>query len=71
MTILELVYRLNEISIERNNLEIKLMSNPHDYYLNHLLNELDIEHDNIIYELCGMIPTLEGDENLQLRRKRK
>ena len=35
------------------------------------LEVLDEEHDKIIYELCGRIPSLENDENLQLKGKKK
>ena len=51
-TILELVNRLNEIMVERNKLEIRLM-------------ELDREYDEIVYELWERIPSLKDDENIQ------
>ena len=69
MTILELVYRLNAISIERNSIEMKLLSNPDSKVLKASLSVLDEEHDKIIYELVGRIPSLENDENLQLKKK--
>ena len=65
MTILDLVYRLNAISIERNKIEMRLLSNPDSKVLKASLSVLDEEHDKIIYELCGRIPSLENDENLQ------
>ena len=71
MTILELVYRLNAISIERNKIEIGLLKEPDSKVLKASLEVLDEEHDNIIYELCGRIPSLENDENLQLRNRRR
>ena len=71
MTILELVYRLNAISIERNKIEMDLLHNPDSKVLKASLEVLDEEHDKIIYELCGRIPNLENDENLQPRRKIK
>ena len=71
MTILELIYRLNAISIERNKIEMDLLHNPDSKVLKASLEVLDEEHDKIIYELCGRIPNLENDENLQPRRKIK
>lgn len=71
MTILELVYRLNAISIERNKIEMGLLSNPDSKVLKASLSVLDEEHDKIIYELVGRIPSLENDKNLELRVKRK
>lgn len=71
MTILDLVYRLNAISIERNNIEMRLLSNPDSKVLKASLEVLDEEHDKIIYELVGRIPSLENDKNLQVRGKRK
>ena len=71
MTILELVYRLNAISIERNKIEIDLLHNPESKVLKASLEVLNAEHDKIIYELCGRIPSLENDENLQLKGKKK
>ena len=70
MTILELVYRLNAISIERNKVEMKLLREPDSKVLKASLEALDEEHDKIIYELVGRIPSLENDENLQLRKKK-
>lgn len=69
MTILELVYRLNAISIERNKIEIGLLKEPDSKVLKASLEVLDEEHDKIIYELVGKIPSLENDENLQLKRR--
>ena len=71
MTILDLVYRLNAISIERNNIEMKLLKEPDSKVLKASLSVLDEEHDKIIYELVGRIPNLENDENLQLKGKKK
>lgn len=71
MTILELVYRLNAISIERNKIEIGLLKEPDSKVLKASLSVLDEEHDKIIYELVGKIPSLENDENLQPKRKKK
>jgi hypothetical protein len=70
MTILDLVYRLNAISIERNKIEMKLLKEPDSKVLKASLSVLDEEHDNIIKELCGHFPNLENDENLQPRKKR-
>ena len=69
MTILELVYRLNAISIERNKIEMDLLHNPDSKVLKASLSVLDEEHDNIIKELCGHLPHLENDENLKPRRR--
>lgn len=69
MTILELVYRLNAISIERNKIEMDLLSNPDSKVLKASLSVLDEEHDNIIKELCGHLPNLENDENLKYRKR--
>lgn len=71
MTILELVYRLNAISIERNKIEMDLIRNPDSKVLKASLEVLDEEHDNIIKELCGYLPHLENDENLIPRKKKK
>lgn len=71
MTILELVYRLNAISIERNKIEMKLLKEPDSKVLKASLSVLDEEHDNIIKELCGYLPHLENDENLIPRKKKK
>lgn len=71
MTILQLVYRLNAISIERNNIEMDLIRNPDSKVLKASLSVLDEEHDNIVKELCGHLPNLENDENLQLKGKKK
>lgn len=71
MTILDLVYRLNAISIERNKIEMKMLDEPDSKVLKASLSVLDEEHDKIIYELVGRIPSLENDENLQLRNRRR
>ena len=71
MTILDLVYRLNAISIERNKIEMKMLDEPDSKVLKASLSVLDEEHDKIIYELCGRIPSLENDENLQPRNRRR
>lgn len=71
MTILELVYRLNAISIERNKIEMDLLSNPDSKVLKASLDVLDEEHDKIIYELVGHLPHLENDKNLQFKRRNK
>ena len=71
MTILELIFRLNAISIERNKIEMGLLKEPDSKVLKASLSVLDEEHDKIIYELCGRIPSLENDENLQLKRNKK
>ena len=71
MTILELVYRLNAISIERNKIEMKMLDEPDSKVLKASLDVLDEEHDKIIYELVGHLPNLENDENLQLRNRRR
>ena len=71
MTILDLVYRLNAISIERNKIEMDLIRNSDSKVLKASLEVLDEEHDNIVKELCGHLPHLENDENLQLRNKRR
>lgn len=71
MTILELVYRLNAISIERNKIEMKMLDEPDSKVLKASLDVLDEEHDKIIYELVGRIPSLENDENLQPRNRRR
>ena len=69
MTILELVYRLNAISIERNKIEMGLLKEPDSKVLKASLEVLDEEHDNIVKELCGHLPNLENDENLKPRRR--
>lgn len=71
MTILDLVYRLNAISIERNKIEMDLIRNPNSKTLKASLEVLEEEHDKIIKELCGHLPNLENDENLKLRGKKK
>ena len=69
MTILQLVYRLNAISIERNKIEMRLLREPDSKVLKASLEVLDEEHDNIIKELCGNLPHLENDENLKPKRR--
>ena len=71
MTILQLVYKLNAISIERNQIEMKLMSDPDSKTLKAAMEVLNEEHDAVIYELCGRIPSLEGDKNLIPINKKK
>ena len=71
MTILQLVYKLNAISIERNKIEMGLMKEPDSKVLKASLEVLNEEHDAVIYELCGRIPSLEGDENLIPINKKK
>lgn len=51
-SILQLAQRLNEIEIEKNSLEIKLM-------------ELNKEYNEIVYELWGRIPSLKEDVDMQ------
>ena len=70
MTILELVYRLNAISIERNKIEMGLLVDPNNNLLKASLEVLNEEHDKIIIELCGHLPHLENDENLKLTKKK-
>lgn len=55
-TILQLVYRLNEIMIEQDRLEIKSM-------------KLEEEYNAIVYELWGRVPSLKEDENIQPKRR--
>ena len=57
-TILELVYRLNEIMVEMDKLEIRSM-------------KLEDEYNQIVYELWGKIPSLKNDENIQPKRRLK
>jgi len=59
MTILQLIFRLNEIRKEQDKLELKKM-------------ELDNEYNQIVYELWGKIPSLENNEDIQpMKRVRK
>lgn len=59
MTILQLIFRLNEIRQEQDKLEMKSM-------------ELEAEYNAIVYELYGKMPNLENDENIQpIKRTRK
>lgn len=69
MTIIELVYRLNAISIEINKIEMALLKEPDSKVLKASLSVLDEEHDKIIYELVGHLPHLENDENLQPKKR--
>lgn len=69
MTILELIFRLNAISIERNKIEMKMLDEPDSKVLKASLEALDEEHDKIIYELVGHLPYLENDENLQPKKR--
>ena len=69
MTILQLIFRLNAISIEQNKIEMRLLREPDNKVLKASLEVLDEEHDNIIKELCGHLPNLENDENLKPRRR--
>lgn len=71
MTILQLVCKLNAISIERNKIEMGLIREPDSKVLKASLEVLNEEHDAVIYELCGRIPSLEGDENLIPINKKK
>lgn len=71
MNILELVYRLNAISIQRNKIEIGLLKEPNSKELKMSLTKLDEEHDKIIYELVGRIPSLENDVNLKPKNRKK
>ena len=57
-TIFELASRLNEIMVERNKLDLKVM-------------QLDKEYDDIVYELWERLPHLKEDENIQLKRRIK
>ena len=52
----ELTMRLNEITIERVDLEIKLMT-------------LDKEYNQIVYELWQRVPPLKNDLNIQPKEK--
>lgn len=54
-SILQLATRLNEIEIEKNNLEMKLM-------------ELNKEYNAIVYELWGRIPSLKEDVDMQPKK---
>ena len=71
MSILQLVFKLNAISIERNKIAMKMLDNPDSKVLKASMEVLNEEHDAIIYELCGRIPSLEGDENLIPINKKK
>ena len=52
----ELIMRLNEITIERVDLEIKMMA-------------LDKEYNQIVYELWQRVPPLKNDLNIQPKGK--
>ena len=54
-SILQLATRLNEIEIEKNNLEMKLMG-------------LNKEYNAIVYELWGRIPNLKDDVDMQPKK---
>ena len=71
MTILQLVYKLNEISIAKNKIEMKMLRDPDNKALKATLAVLNEEHDAVIYELCGRIPSLEDDKNLIPINKKK
>ena len=71
MTILQLICRLNAISIERNSIEMKMLREPDSKVLKASLEVLNEEHDKIIYELVGHLPNLKDDENLQPINKRR
>ena len=71
MTILDLVYRLNAISIETNKIEMAMLHDSENPELQSRLDTLNTEHNTIIRELCGRIPSLEGDKNLQPKTKTK
>ena len=55
-TILQLIFRLNEITVEMNKLEVRNM-------------QLEKEYDDIVYELWGKIPDLKNSEDIQPKRK--
>lgn len=57
-SILQLATRLNEIEIERNKLELKMM-------------DLNKEYNEIVYELWGRIPSLKDDIDMQPKVKVK
>ena len=71
MTILQLVCRLNAISIETNKIEMAMLHNSENPELQSRLDTLNTEHNAIIYELCGRLPNLKDDENLQVKEKVK
>lgn len=54
-SIMQLAKRLNEIVIERNNLDVKSI-------------ELDKEYNEIVYELWGRIPNLKEDVDMQPKK---
>lgn len=54
----ELVERLNQIMIEQYQLEMKM-------------NELDNEHNNIIYELWKRLPHLKDSPDIQPKKRTK
>ena len=71
MTILQLVCRLNAISIETNKIEMAMLHNSENSELQSRLEALNTEHNAIIYELCGRLPNLKDDENLKVKEKVK
>lgn len=54
-SIMQLATRLNEIEIEKNNLDMKMM-------------ELNKEYNEIVYELWGRIPSLKEDVDMQPKK---
>lgn len=52
----ELVERLNQIMVEQYKLEMKM-------------NELDQEHNNIVYELWKRLPHLKDSPDIQPKKK--
>lgn len=54
-SIMQLATRLNEIEIEKNNLDMKMM-------------ELNNEYNAIVYELWGRIPSLKEDVDMQPKK---
>lgn len=57
-TILQLVYRLNDILVEMDRLEIRSM-------------ELEKEYNEIVYELWGRNPDLKDDVHIQPKKRAK
>ena len=56
MSILQLVYRLNEIMVEMDKLEMRSI-------------QLEKEYNEIVYELWGRIPSLKESEDIQPKKK--
>jgi hypothetical protein len=50
---------------------MKLIHEPDSKTLKAAMEVLNEEHDAVIYELCGRLPHLEGDENLIPINKKK